>query len=177
MGLIFKVGDHEDMEPVPVGFPRCGNYAYKEPTIRNKPKKRPVKKNPANEDTMIDDATGQKLPVADVAQNVAKDDAEKENTAQAPTSKEDEDKEEVAKEDVEKEENPKSTRRTITYHSSENEIDYVEEKVRTSIANWLPLILSELRAASGSSNLRLPEAAISACLGLVFARGLIALAF
>ncbi|XP_011500453.1 PREDICTED: laccase-1-like [Ceratosolen solmsi marchali] len=109
MALIFKVGEHEDFEPVPPQFPRCGNY-------------QPV----------------------DTTRNVA---------------------------------HPSTTTQSTQYHTNDNEINYMDEQVRTSIANWLPLILSELRATSGSSSLRLPEAAITACLGFLFARELIPLAF
>ncbi|XP_008204291.1 L-ascorbate oxidase [Nasonia vitripennis] len=57
---------------------------------------------------------------------------------------------------------------------SENEINHVDEKVRSSIANWLPLILSELRAASSTGfALMGSPAMIAASLllvnGLVFA--------
>ncbi|KAK2575713.1 hypothetical protein KPH14_012102 [Odynerus spinipes] len=36
MSLIFKVGDHEDMQPIPRNFPRCGDW---KPSIEEKPVK------------------------------------------------------------------------------------------------------------------------------------------
>lgn len=39
MGVIFKVGEHEDFPPVPEGFPACGNWipyqaeAYTKPEV------------------------------------------------------------------------------------------------------------------------------------------------
>ncbi|XP_014230420.1 laccase-1-like [Trichogramma pretiosum] len=94
MALVFKIGEHEDFAPVPVNFPRCGDYR-------------------SNGLTTTTTTTTTTTPRTTTSKRPVKIDNVEDNE--------------------------------IGYHA--------ENEVRKSIATWLPLILSEIRAYNSSGTI------------------------